>query len=202
LASSENTLDLDLDGDDPSAFGGDLDLGTGSPIASELPFALLRRELRWFYVRMRGRVPAVGDAPAREVVAASRIAGWLSELWPMHRGAFVVRYDGRRWPVRLLRKFGGLTSVAVRFAAMGRRRGPTETLAESEQAAVAQLLADIAAAARPPDLTPRGALAMKKARKLRRLQRAAQVYVRQAERAYFEARAGAPCAVPSSKEGA
>ena len=170
--------------------------------ASQLPFALLRRELQWFYTRMHGRVPAVGEAPAREVAAASRIAGWLSALLPTHRGAFVVRYDGRRWPARLARKFGGLTSVVVRFAAMRRTRGPTETLAESERAAVAELLADLAAVAQPLDFTQRGDVAIESRKKLRRLQRAAQSYVRQAESAYVDARGDAACAVPSSREGA
>lgn len=199
--ASENTFDLDCI--DLSVAGGELDLGTTArPSASRLPFPLIRQELRWFYIRMRGRVPVVGEAPAREIAAASRIAGWLSELLPMHRGAFVVRYDGRRWPVRLLRQFGGLTSVVVRFATVRRRCGPTETFAEAEQAAVAELLADVAAAARPADLSRRGSLARDHARKLRLLQRAAQRYVRQAERAYCDARRGAACAVPSTREGA
>ena len=201
MASPENTFDLRRD--DAAASPGDPDLGTtGSPIESELPFQLLRRELRWFYLRMGGRVPAVTDAPPRVVVAASRVAGWLSEVLPMHRGAFFVRYDGRRWPVRLVRKFGALTSIVVRFAVMEREWPSTQTMAEIEQAVLAELLADIAAAAQPADLTPRGALAAKKARKLKRLQRAAKQYLREAERAYFEVRGGAPCAVPSSKEGA
>jgi hypothetical protein len=148
---------------------------------------------------MRGRVPAVCDAPAADVAAASQIAGWLSQLLPPHRGAFVLRYDERRWPVRLVRQFGGLTSVAVRFAASRRRRGPTETLAQAEEAAVAELLADVAVA-RSTGCTKRGV--MDSATKLRLLQRAAQSYVREAELAYFTARGGAPCAVPSSKEGA
>ena len=191
------------DCEDESAFDVEVERSpTTRPFASELPFSLIRRELRWFYVRMRGRVPAVGEAPAHESAAASRIAGWLSELLPVHRGAFVVRYDGRRWPVRLLRQFGGLTSVVVRFAAMRRFRGPTETLAEAEQAAVAALLAGIAAASRPADPSQRGAVAMDRARKLRLLRRAAQSYVREAERAYFDVRGAAPCAVPSSREGA
>ncbi len=123
---------------------------------------------------MGGRVPAVVDAPARDVAAASRIAGWLSELLPRHRGAFFVRYDGRRWPVRLLRKFGALTSVVVRFAVMQREWGPTETMAEIEQAVVAELLADIAATARPVDITAAGGglAATEATRKLRSLQRA------------------------------
>ena len=170
--------------------------------SGQLPFALLRRELRWFYVQMHACVPVVGEAPEREVAAASRIAGWLSEVLPVHRGAFVLRYDGRRWPVRLTRQFGGLTGVVVRFAAMRRRRGPTETLAEAEQAGVAELLADVAATKHAVDFTRRGELAMDSATKLRRLQRAAQHYVLQAEGAYCDARGGAPCAVPSSREGA
>jgi len=92
--------------------------------------------------------------------------------------------------------------VVVRFAVMERERPPTETMAEIEQAVVAELLADIVAAARPAEPTPHGALAVKKARKLDRLRRAAKEYLREAERAYFEARGGGPCAVPSTKEGA
>jgi hypothetical protein len=194
---------FEFDGDDESLFPAAFELGgAGRPSTWQLPFPLLRRELRWFYTEMHGRVPSVGEAPARAVAAASRIAGWLSELLPTHRGAFFLRYDGRRWPVRLTRKFGGLTSVVVRFAAMRRKRGPTETLAEAEQAAVAELLADIVAAAHPVDFTPRGALAIDSKKKLRRLRLAAQHYVRQAEYAYFDARGGAPCAVPASREGA
>jgi hypothetical protein len=143
---------------------------------------------------------------------------------PRHRGAFVVRFDGRRWPARMTREFGGLTSVVVRFAAMQRQRGPTETLAEAEQAAVTELLADIAAARRSPDFTPpghmgghpqpfpqplpqpAGAFAMDPATKLRRLQRAAQNYVRRAEFAYLDARGQARCAAAPrarhSREGA
>jgi hypothetical protein len=162
-----------------------------------------RRELRWFYTRMRGRVPAVGEAPPREVAAAARIGRWLSELAPNHRGAFVLRYDGRRWPARLLREFGGLTSILVRFSAMRRPRGPTETVAEAEEAAVAELLLDIAAAGRPVDFTPSGAVAMERRKKLRRLRRAAHNYVRRAEHAYFDERGGAPCVLPGhSREGA
>ena len=201
MGSPENTFDLD--GVDDSALAVENELRPATrPFAAELPFALLRRELRWFYVRMRGRVPVVGEAPAREVVAASRIAGWLSDLQPSHRGAFVLRYDGRRWPVRLLRQFGGLTSVVVRFATMRRFRGPTETLAEAEQAAVAALLAHVAAAARPAGLTRGGAVVIDRTRKLRLLRRAALRHVREAERAYFDVRGGAPCAVPSTREGA
>ncbi len=201
MASLENTLDLECDAE--SAFGVEPELCLAPrPGSWALPFALLRMELRWFYVRMGGRVLVVGAAPAPMVAAASQIAGWLSELLPQHRGAFVLRYDGRRWPVRLVRRFGGLTSVVVRFAAMRRPRGPTETLAEAEQAAVAELLADIAAAAGPADSTRCRALALESARKLRLLRRAARSYVRGAEYAYWRSRAGAPCAVPSTREGA
>jgi hypothetical protein len=162
-----------------------------------------RRELWWFYTRMRGRVPAVGEAPPRTVAAASRIAGRLSDLLPEHRGAFVVRYARRLWPVRLIRRFGGLTSIVVRFAAMRRQRGPGETLAQAEEAVVTELLADIAAAGRPLDPTQREGVVIDRAKTLRRLQRAAQNYVRSAELAYFAARGGGPCIVPlRSREGA
>ena len=161
-----------------------------------------RRELWWFYTRMRGRVPAVGEAPPRAVAAASRIAGRLSDLQPEHRGAFVVRYARRLWPVRLIRRFGGLTSIVVRFAAMRRQRGPGETLAQAEEAVVTELLADIAAAGRPLDPTQRDRVVIDRAKTLRRLQRAAQNYVRSAELAYFGARGGGPCIVPTSREGA
>jgi hypothetical protein len=207
LASPEDTFDFD--GDDESK--GELALGSvhSSVLAmNDQVLRAARRELRWFHSEMHGRVPAVGEAPAHEVAAASRIAGWLSELLPKHRGAFVVRYDGRRWPARMTREFGGLTSVVVRFAAMHRQRGTTETLAEAEQAAVTELLADIAAASRSPDFTPRRHLgghaklsvpfAIDPAKKLRRLQRAAQNYVRRAELAYLDARGNAPCAVHSA----
>jgi hypothetical protein len=204
LASPEDTFDFDGDDDDSPG-----ELALGSMVQpSVLPMndpvlRAARRELRWFHSEMHGRVPAVGEAPAHEVAAASRIAGWLSELLPKHRGAFVVRYDGRRWPARMTREFGGLTSVVVRFAAMHRQRGTTETLAEAEQAAVTELLADIAAASRPPDFAPRRhlgghakppvAFAMDPAKKLRRLQRAAQNYVRRAELAYLDARGHVRC---------
>jgi hypothetical protein len=155
-----------------------------------------RRELRWFHLQAHGRVPAHGEAPRSDVVAASRIARWLSELQPSHRGAFVVRYDGRRWPARLVRELGGLTSVVVRFGAMARRRGPGETLAEAEEAVVQRLLADIAALGGPPDLTPGGAIVTDATRReLQRFRRAARNYVRRAERAYLEARGDEPCAV-------
>jgi len=201
LTCPEPTLEFDSADESVS----DIELGrspTPHAAASSLPFALLRRELRWFYRGMHGRVPAACEAPAREVAAASRIAGWLGELLPSHRGAFVLRYDGRRWPVGLLRQFGGLTSVVVRFAAMQRRRGPTETLAESEQAAVAELLADIAAVARPAGSSRCQDNQSDQAKRLRRLRHAAHKYVLRAERAYFDARSGAPCAVPASQEGA
>jgi hypothetical protein len=162
-----------------------------------------RRELRWFYTRTRGRVPAVGDAAPAAVSAASRIAGWLAELVPTHRGAFVLRHDGRRWPVRLLREFGGLTSIVVRFMALERSRGPNETLAKAEEAVVTKLLADIGAVRRLPGLTTPSASTLRHARKLRRLRLAAYRYVQRAERAYFDVRGGVPCAVPpSSREGA
>jgi hypothetical protein len=193
---------LEFDRGEESVESAGLGLGPTSRRSRwSLPFALLRRELHWFYVRMGARVPVVGSAPAPMVAAASQIAGWLGEVLPQHRGAFVLRYDGRRWPVRLVRRFGGLTSVVVRIAAMRRERGPTETVAEAEQAAVAELLAGIAAAHRA-DVTRREALAMDSARKLRILHRAARSYVRAAEHAYCHARRGAPCAVPSSREGA
>jgi hypothetical protein len=161
-----------------------------------------RRELWWFYAQMRGRVPAVGEAPPRAVAAASRIAGWLSDLLPEHRGAFVVRYDRRLWPVRLIRRFGGLTSIVVRFGAMRRQRAPRETLARAEQAVVTELLADIVEAGRPLDPTQRQGAVIHRAKNLRNLQRAAQNYVRSAELAYFGARGGGPCVVPASREGA
>ena len=201
LASSDDAFDFD--DHDASEDGNDFDVGSSPrPTAERVPYPLLRRELRWFYVRMRGRVPAVGEAPAPDVAAASRIAGWISELHPSDRGAFFLRYDGRRWPVRIIRQFGGLTSVVVRFATMRRLDGPAETFAEAERAAVTELLADIAEARRPLDLRRPNALATDPTRKLVRLRTAAQAYVRVAERAYFEARGDVPCAVPSSREGA
>jgi hypothetical protein len=224
LASPEDTFDFDGDDEwkgelDPGSTVRPRDLTMNDPI-----LRAARRELRWFQGEMQGRVPAVGKASAEQVAAASRIAAWLSELQPRHRGAFVVRYDGRRWPARMTREFGGLTSVVVRFAAMRRQRGPTETLAEAEQAAVSELLSDVALASCPPDFTlprhvgghrkslhpPTPAFAMDPATKLRRLQRAAQNYVRRAELAYLDARGNAPCAVhfaslrspPRTREGA
>jgi len=195
LASPEHTFDFD--GDDESLDG--LEQGSTvrpSVLAMNDPvLRAARRELRWFHSEMHGRVPAAFEASAHEVAAASRIAGWLSDLEPRHRGAFVVRYDGRRWPARLTREFGGLTSVVVRFAAMQRQRGPTETLAEAERAAVTELLADIAAASQPLDVTRCETAAMDPAKKLRRLQRATQNYVRRAELAYLDARGHARCAV-------
>jgi len=208
LPLPENAFDDEFQFDDESfdavewALGGSKQGGAQSSTGSQLPFALLRRELRWFHTQMHGLVPFVGEAPEREVAAASRIARWLCVLRPSHRGAFVLRYDGRRWPARLTRQFGGLTSIVVRFAAIRRSRRPNETLAEAEQAAVAELLGDIAAAGRPLDLTRRGNVARDQVKKLGRLRRAALDYVRKAEHAYFRARAGAPCAVPSSREGA
>ena len=125
MGSPENTFDLECDAE--SAFGVEPELMPAPrPGSVGAALALLRLELRWFYVRMGGRVLVVGAAPAPMVAAASRIAGWLSELLPMHRGAFLVRYDGRRWPVRLLRQFGGLTSVVVRFAADAGGRAGTD----------------------------------------------------------------------------
>lgn len=202
MTSPEDTFDFDRD--DESR--GELKYGSTvrpSVLAMNDPvLRAARRELRWFYTEMHGRVPALGEAKALEVAAASRIAGWLTELEPRHRGAFVVRYDGRRWPARITREFGGLTSVVVRLAAMQRPRGPTQTLAEAERAAVAELLADIAAASRPLDVT-RCETAMDPAKKLRRLQRATKNYVRRAELAYLDARGHARCVVPSrAREGA
>jgi hypothetical protein len=223
LALPEDTFDFDEDDESKGEFEG----STVRPSALAMNDPVLRaarRELRWFHLEMHGRVPAVGKAPAEHVAATSRIAGWLSELQPRHRGAFVVRYDGRRWPARMTREFGGLTSVVVRFAAMRRQRGPTETLAEAEQAAMTELLADIAAASRAPDFTlpghvgehrkslhqPTPAFATDPATKLRRLRRAAQNYVRRAEFAYLDVRGHARCAVhfaslrspPRMREGA
>jgi hypothetical protein len=201
LASPEDRFEFD--GDDESL--DELEQGsTDRPSVLAMNDPVLRaarRELRWFHSEMKGRAPAVGEAPAEDVAAASRIAGWLSELEPSHRGAFVVRYDGRRWPARMTREFGGRTSVVVRFAAMQRQRGPTETVAESERAAVTELLADIAAAGGPPDITRRETAAMDPAKKLRRLQRATRDYVRQAEFAYLHARGRARCAVPPAARG-
>jgi hypothetical protein len=204
LARPEDAFDFDGDG----AFiaGVERELGMAPPASRvELDGAsarYARRELRWFYVTMGGRVPAVCEAPRDKVAAASRIAGWLSELQPNHRGAFVVHYDRRRWPVRLLRQFGGLTSVIVRFVTM-RRWGPTETLAQAEKATVAKLLATIAAAGRPSDLASRGDLSARAAKRLRGLRRAATKYVRHAEHAYIEVRGDAPCAIAAtSREGA
>jgi hypothetical protein len=206
LASPEDTFDLD--GDDE--LRGALEQGsTVRPNALAMNDPVLRaarRELRWFYTEMHARVPAAFEARVLEVAAASRIAGWLTELEPRHRGAFVVRYDGRRWPARITREFSGLTSVVVRLAAMQRQRGPTETLAEAERAAVTELLADTAAARRPRNVTRCETVAMDPAKKLRRLRRAAQNYVRRAELAYLDARGHTGCAVPPrtrhSREGA
>jgi hypothetical protein len=192
LASPEDRFEFD--GDDESL--DELEQGsTDRPSVLAMNDPVLRaarREIRWFHSEMHGRVPAAGEAPADQVSAASRIAGWLSELEPSHRGAFVVRYDGRRWPARIQREFGGITSVVVRFTAMQRERGLTETITEAEQAAVTDLLADIAAASRPLDVTRRETVAMDPAKKLRRLRRAAQSYVWQAESAYLAARRRAP----------
>jgi hypothetical protein len=215
LASPEGTFDFDGDEESLDEFEQGSTLRPHVLAMNDPVLRAARRELRWFHSEMHGRVPAVGEAKAHEVAAASRIAGWLSELQPRRRGAFVVRYDGRRWPARITREFGGLTSVVVRFAAMRRQRGPTETLAEAERAAVTELLADIAAASRLPDFTlpghvgghrqphshpkplpqPTPAFAMDPATKLRRLRRAAQNYVRRAEFAYLDARGDARCAV-------
>ncbi len=193
MASPEDTFDRDDESLDALEQGSTV---RPSVLAMNDPvLRAARRELRWFYTAMNGRVPAVGEALAQEIAAASRIAGWLTALEPRHRGAFVVRYDGRRWPARITREFGGLTSVVVRLAAMQRQRGPTETLAEAERAAVAELLADIATASRPLDITRRET-AMDPAKKLRRLRRATQNYVRRAELAYLDARGCARCAVP------
>jgi hypothetical protein len=203
LASPEDMFDFD--GKDESLEALDQGPTAGrSVLAMNDPLVrAARRELGWFYTQMRGRVPVVGAAPAHVVAAASRIAGWLNELAPIHRGAFVVRYDGRRWPVRIIRQFGGVASVVVRIAAMRGERGPTETLAETEHAVVSELLAHIAAARRLPGLSPPGASRIDSARELRRLHRGAQSYVWRAESAYSEARGFAPCVVPArSKEGA
>jgi hypothetical protein len=192
LGSPEDIFDLDGEGMLIDPAGPEL-ASRGSAAERRVPLVYtVRRELRWFYVNMHGRVPAVGEARAHKVAAASRIAGWLSELEPKHRGAFVVCYDGRRWPVRLVRRFGWLTSVVVRIAAMGRHRGPTETVADAEQAAVTELLADIVAARRPFEGAPCEAATVR----LDRLQRAARGSVRRAEFAYADARGVAPCAAP------
>jgi hypothetical protein len=206
LASPEDTFDFD--GDDTSLDA--LEQGSTvrpSVLAMNDPvLRAARRELRWFYTEMHARVPAVGEASAQEVAAASRIAGWLTKLESGHRGAFVVRYDGRRWPARITREFSGLTSVVVRRAAVQRQRGPTETLADAERGAVTELLADIAAASRPLDIARCKTVAIDPASKLRRLRRAAQNHVRRAELAYLDARGHARCAVPPharhSREGA
>jgi hypothetical protein len=155
-----------------------------------------RRELRWFHVDLHGRVPTVSAAPRQDVIAASQIAGWLRGLEPHQRGALVVRYDGRRWPVRLARQFGGFTSLVVRRMAMQRRREATETVAQAERSAVRQLLAQVAAAHAPSDVTP-GAFPTDAATELRRLRRAAQLHMRHAETAYLQARGLAPCVAPS-----
>jgi hypothetical protein len=228
LASPEDTFDFDDDDESKGEFEQGSTVRPSVLAMNDPVLRAARRELRWFHSEMRGRVPAVGEARAEEVAAASRIAGWLSDLQPRHRGAFVVHYDGRRWPARITREFGGLTSVVVRFAAMRRRRGPMETLAESEQAAVTELLADVALASRPPDFTspghmgghpqrhpqpipqPAGTFPIDPATKLRRLQRAAQNYVRRAELAYLDARGDTTCTVhfaslrspPRTREGA
>jgi hypothetical protein len=147
LASPEDTFDFDRDEDSLD------ELEQGSPVRRSVlamndpVLRAARRELRWFHTEMKGRVPSAFEAPADEVAAGSRIAGWLSQLEPRHRGAFVLRYNGKRWPARITREFGGLTGVVVRCAAMQRQRGPTETLVEAERAAVVELLTDIAAAA-------------------------------------------------------
>jgi hypothetical protein len=189
---------FDFDGDEESL--DEVEQGsTARPRVLAMNHPLLRaarQELRWFHSGMHGRVPAVGQARVDQVAAASRIAGWLSELEPKHRGAFVIRYDGRRWPARITREFGGLTGVVVRFLAMRRPRGPRESLADAERAAVAELLADLAAASRPLEVTRCETAAMDPAKKLRRLRRAAQIYVRRAELAYLDARGHARCAVP------
>jgi hypothetical protein len=195
LASPEDTFDFDGDVESLDEIEQGSTVRPGVLAMNDPVLRAARRELRWFYTEMHARVPAACEAKVLEVAAASRIAGWLTELEPRHRGAFVVRYDGRRWPARITREFSGLTSVVVRLAAMQRQRGPTETLAEAERAAVTELLADIAAA-----------VAMDPAKKHRRLRRAAQNYVRRAEFAYLDARGHARCAVPPrarhSREGA
>jgi hypothetical protein len=216
LGSPEDRFDFDGDDESRGAIEQGITVRPGVLAMNDPVLRAARRELRWFHSEMKGRVPSVGEAPADEVAAASRIAAWLSELEPRHRGAFVLRYDGRRWPARISREFGGLTSVVVRSAAMQRQRGPTETLVEAERAAVVELLTDIAAARRPPGFMPPGHMggrtqrpgtfAMDPVKKLRRLQRAAQKYVRRAELAYLDARGRARCAVPPrarhSREGA
>jgi len=204
LASPEDGSEDDFESGEPNNL---LELDRGPrPSGLQLQQSTRRAarlELRWFYTRMRGRVPAVGEAHPDAVAAASRIAGWLSDLLPEHRGAFVVRYDRRRWPVRLIRRFAGLTSLVVRFAAMGRERGPGETIAQAEEAAVTELLADIAAAGQPLDGTQPGPRVREQAKNLRRLHRAARSDLRSAELAYFEVRGGGPCVVPPrSREGA
>jgi hypothetical protein len=156
------------------------------PSAARLRVA--RAELRWFYGETRAYGFDVCDAPEDVAAAVARIGKWLLALEPRDRGAFTMRYDGRRWPVRLTREFGGLTSVVVAFATMMRGQGARETLADAQDAAAKELFAAIGASVTDP--------ARKK--HLRRLRRAAKGYVLRAELAYLEARGDAPSAVPSS----
>lgn len=197
MASPE---DLDLDPEDTSRGQCGIVLGrVARPSGVDLRARAGRRELRWFYTKLRGRVPSVLAASPAELVAATRIFGWLSALDAGHRGTFVVRHDGRRWPVRLIRQFGGLTSLVVRRVAMRQSRKPTETLADAEEQAVNELLATVAEALH----RPRSALAMRAAEHLRRLRRRAESTARAAEAAYFDVRGHGACVLPdASPEGA
>ena len=154
-------------------------------------FRLARAELRWFYGETRAPYFDVCDAPEDVIAAVTRIGGWLLTLEPRSRGALMLYHDGRRWPVRLTRQFGGLTSVAVAFASMMRGQGTRETAADALDAAAKELLAAVGTSANSPAKYPK--------KHLRRLRRAAKTHVLRAELAYLEARGDAPSAVPSRR---
>jgi hypothetical protein len=141
-----------------------------------------RRELRWFYGPMRGRVPALGDASRARLVAASQIALWLSTLDAGERGVLLLCFDGRRWPARLTRWFGEATGLAVRRATMLAWH-PGETEAVVEATVVKGLLQELARGRlHPADCEVR---------------RGAEQDVRFAVSSYAKARGDARCVAPA-----
>jgi hypothetical protein len=138
------------------------------------------RELRWFFADCGGRVPASGEAPARERSAAQTIDVWLRAV-PAQRREVLALYHGReqrRGSPEIARAYGRHASVVVHNRCTWVARGNAVT-EELEQGVVASLTEEVRAQGR---VVSRAC--------------AASFQVQRALASYIEARGDQPCVLP------
>jgi hypothetical protein len=134
-------------------------------------------EVEWFFARVMGTVPEVGEAPATRE-AASTIQGWLRAISTFHFGALALRFTPRDWPDSIAAEFGLWTSLIVRLECAAHPSEGQRDASEVETAAVIRLEEMLADGGRKSELL--------------RLGTHAAQHVRAAIRAYVEVRGRGP----------